>query len=166
MKAEGVKVVVSLQDKIDVDNQKINVNAVESMLLERGVRHTQIPTSDADEQELQAKLPGAVALFAKEISSSAPEGVYIHCNGGRGRAPTVVAAYYFWVGGMTLTQAVDTVQAARASKPKVDVIRGATTDILSVSGTLTSVGADGLVEDGLSSEERASIETYLQEQTR
>lgn len=150
-----MKLVVSLQDDIDLVNQKIDLKEVAAMLSERGVRHAQIATSDEDESVLRAKLPEAVALIAKEISSSTP-GVYIHCNGGRGRAPTVAAAYYFWVGGMTLNEAVATVQVARASKPKVDAIVGATEDLLSVSG-----GADRFAEEGLTQEERAAIEAHL-----
>ena len=152
--------VVSLQDETDLENQKINLKEVAAMLAEKGVQHRQIATSDADESELRGKLPKAVALFANEIASAAPEGgVYVHCNGGRGRAPTIVAAYYFWLGGMTLQEAVSTVQAARKSSPKVGVISGATVDILG-----GSVTAEHVEDEGLTVEERAAVEAYVKAQ--
>ena len=158
VKAAGVKVVVSLQDDVDLENQKIDLKEVAVMLSERDVRHLQIPTSDADESELRTKLPGAVAKFAKEVSSTSDsEGVYIHCNGGRGRAPTIVSAYYFWLGGLTMKQAVEAVQNARASKPKVDVIVGATADMLAASDASPSAE----IED-LTTEERALIKSKLE----
>lgn len=44
---------------------------------------------------------------------------YAHCNGGRGRAPTISTAYLFWLGGMSLADAAATMTAGRKSQPKV-----------------------------------------------
>jgi protein-tyrosine phosphatase len=129
-KAAGVKVVVSLQDAVDLENQQIDLAEVAAQCKALSIGHLQVATSDADEQELVGKLPGAVAAFARALEAAAPGAGYIHCNGGRGRAPTIVAAYLYWLRGEGLDQAVQMMQAARKSSPKVPVILAATSALL------------------------------------
>lgn len=150
-----MKTIISLQDDTDLQNQKLDNVDVSSLLAVQGINHIRCPTSDADKADFLGKLPGAVATLAKERSQVDPSnGVYIHCNGGRGRAPTVVAAYYFWLAGLGLKQAVERVKEARPSSPKVDVIIDATNGILQ---DLSLSGEDA----DLTAEQRTAIASYL-----
>jgi hypothetical protein len=75
----------------------------------------------------------------------------VHCNGGRGRAPTIAVAYLFWLGGLALEEAVAAMTAARKSQPKLGVIAGATADLLGVPGE----------RQELSGEEREAVAAAL-----
>ncbi|PSC69127.1 hypothetical protein C2E20_7298 [Micractinium conductrix] len=152
-KEAGVAVVFSLQDATDLSAQGIDADAVAAACEAAGVKHVRCPTGDADEVEFRSKLPGAVAAFASAIAAAGAAGgtAYAHCNGGRGRAPTISTAYLFWLGGMSLADAAATMTAGRKSQPKMGVISGATADLL---------GLDGEASE-LSGEQRAGVEVKL-----
>lgn len=90
------------------------------------------PTANAaDEEQLRQGLPAAVAAFARELAAAAGAGTaYVHCNGGRGRAPTIAVAYLYWLGGLGLEQAAATMTSGRKSSPKLPVVQAATADLL------------------------------------
>lgn len=110
----------------------------------------------ADEQELRQRLPAAVAAFAREVAAAQAAGgsAYVHCNGGRGRAPTIVVAFLFWLCGQSLSEAAATMTAGRSSQPKLGVVGAATADLL---GLEAADVADGV----LSGEQRAAIKAKL-----
>lgn len=111
--------------------------------------------SPADEAELRQRLPAAVAAFAREVQGAGDGSAYIHCNGGRGRAPTIVVAFLYWLAGQSLDEAVATMTAGRSSKPKLPVIVGATGDLLGEA-------ADGVQPKAqLTDAERATLKAKL-----
>lgn len=77
------------------------------------IRGCSSPHVAADEEELRRNLPGAVAAFAREVEAlqGGAGAAYIHCNGGRGRAPTVVTAFLYWLAGQSLEEAAATMTA-------------------------------------------------------
>lgn len=153
--AAGVAVVFSLQDETDLANQSIDTSLVASACQAIGMGHVRYPTSDADEQELVQRLPAAVASFAQQVAAAQGQGgsAYIHCNGGRGRAPTIVTAFLYWLGGQSLSEAAAIMTAGRKSQPKLPVIVQATADLLGEPA--------GEAREGLTEAERATIKARL-----
>lgn len=72
-----------------------------------------LPLPAADEEELRRNLPGAVAALSREVQAlqGGAGAAYVHCNGGRGRAPTVVVAFLYWLAGLSLEEAAATMTA-------------------------------------------------------
>ena len=117
--------------------------------------HTPSPTClptclAADEEELRQRLPAAVAAFAREVAAAEGGSAYVHCNGGRGRAPTIVVAYLYWLCGQGLEAATATMTAGRSSQPKLPIIAAATAELLGAPAG-----------DALSEAERAAIKARL-----
>jgi hypothetical protein len=126
---ETVRAIESLQESSEDLN---NFNEVQDCR-QKGIAYERVPIRDQNPPSVRTHLPVAVGILDKAIEKLDPEQrVYLHCHAGRGRSPSVAAAYLYWFkDDIDLDWALDRVKRQRTnSTPYDDAIRGATYDIL------------------------------------
>lgn len=116
----GVGTVLSLQDDADLASKGLVLADLEGAYAAARVIFHRIPVPDGDERNLAGRLGEIVALLARLRDGDA--GVYVHCNAGLNRAPTVVIAYLHMHGGLTLPAARNLVKARRHCLPYMRVL--------------------------------------------
>ena len=113
--ARAISAVVCLQDDVDLDRKGLSLVALENAYAARGIGFHRIEIPDGDLDALHARLDAAVALVAELLAAG--ERVYLHCNAGLNRAPTVAIAYLHVHHGHELDAACALVKAQRACVP-------------------------------------------------
>ncbi|CAK9258409.1 unnamed protein product [Sphagnum jensenii] len=124
----------------------------------------QIP--DEDPKSVRTLLPQAVGILDKAITEKVKEHgdtVYLHCCEGRGRSPSVAAAYLYWFTNDTLDAACNLVREKRnPSTPYRDAILGATYDILErIKGTHNFEESPSETFSDILSRQKDEIKRYL-----
>jgi len=110
-----VTAVLSLQDDADLASKNLELGELEGMYRAHGVRFERVPVPDGDTDVLAARLDGIVGLLGDLLDGD--ECVYLHCNGGLNRAPTVAIAYFHVRHGLPLPAARDFVKQRRQCVP-------------------------------------------------
>jgi len=116
----GVTTVVSLQDDADLASKNLAEPELEAAYRDRGIGFHRIPVPDGDTAILTARLDGLVALLRELIDGG--ERVYLHCNAGYNRAPTVAIAYLHVATGLPLPAARDFLKERRQCVPYMTVL--------------------------------------------
>jgi hypothetical protein len=111
----GVTAVVSLQDDADLASKGVRLGALERAYREHGVGFHRFPVPDGDDRNLAARLGEIVALLGQLAGDG--HRVYLHCNAGLNRAPTVAIAYLHVHEGLSLEAARDDVKRRRHCVP-------------------------------------------------
>ena len=111
----GVTAVVSLQDDADLASKNLRLPELERAFGTNGLRFHRVPIPDGDTEVLTARLDGLVALLGGLLDAG--ERVYLHCNAGFNREPTVAIAYLHAGRGLSLAAARDQVKARRQCVP-------------------------------------------------
>ena len=111
----GVDAVVNLQDHGDLLAKNVRLTALERAYAEHGMLFHHVPIPDGDGDFLAARLDGLVLLLGQLIDGG--KRVYVHCNGGFNRAPTVAIAYLCARDGRTVPDAQAFVNARRPCVP-------------------------------------------------
>jgi atypical dual specificity phosphatase len=111
----AVSAVVCLQDDADLDRKGLSLRALERAYAAQGIRFHRVPVPDGDAEVLRARLDDTVALLADLLARG--ECVYLHCNAGLNRAPTVAIAYLHVHHGHALEAARDMVKSCRPCVP-------------------------------------------------
>jgi protein-tyrosine phosphatase len=111
----GVTVVVSLQDDADLASKGLRLRALERAYERHGLAFHRVPVPDGDAAHLAARLDQLVALVGRLVDEG--ERVYLHCNAGFNRAPTVAIAYLHVREGLALDAARDAVKQLRHCVP-------------------------------------------------
>ena len=75
---------------------------------------------DFDPDDLRRQLPKCVEVLDELLRQG--HTVYVHCNMGINRSPSIVIAYLHWVQGWDLEKAADNVMECRSCDPYVDAI--------------------------------------------
>jgi atypical dual specificity phosphatase len=122
----GVTAVVNVQTVSDLSYWEIDWPELETHYRETEVEVRRVPVQDFNPDALRKGLPGCVEAvdgFVKDGHT-----VYVHCNVGVNRSPSVVIAYLHWVEGRALDEAVEHVMRCRSCDPYVEAIRLATED--------------------------------------
>ncbi len=83
----GVTAVVNLQDDADLASKRLDVADLERACAELGLAFERLPVADGDPDGARRPLPGVVERLHALIGAGAR--VYLHCNAGYNRAPTV-----------------------------------------------------------------------------
>jgi protein-tyrosine phosphatase len=117
----GVSAVLSLQHESDLWDKGVSLDELEREYRDRAIEFRHVPVEDASESDLDAALPRAVAVLRDLIARG--HTVFLHCNAGYNRAPTVAIAYLCAVRGMSLDDAVVAVKRCRACVPYVTTLR-------------------------------------------
>jgi atypical dual specificity phosphatase len=114
LKAAGVTAVLNLQTDFDLSKKEIDWEQLVKYYESAGIQWKRNPTIDYNNNDLKNKVP----LSLLWLSSFIKQGhiVYVHCNSGISRSPTVVAAYLH-LQGMSVQSAINYVLARRQSWP-------------------------------------------------
>ncbi len=122
----GVTAVFSLQTDADRTSRRIDQRALDTRCRALGLAQGGVAVRDFDSEDLRRQLVDCVAALERLLSAG--HNVYVHCNSGIGRSPSVVLAYLHWVEGWPWDRAVDHVRQCRACCPNQEVIRAARDD--------------------------------------
>ncbi|MCX8071231.1 MAG: dual specificity protein phosphatase family protein [Candidatus Binatia bacterium] len=116
-----INAVLSLQHDSDLVAKNLSLTALAQAFSSHGIMFHRIPVADGANQELLRALTPAVEW----ISQRAAEGcrVYLHCNAGINRAPTVAIAYLQASRKLSLEAARTWVQERRTCVPYLAVLR-------------------------------------------
>jgi protein-tyrosine phosphatase len=116
----GVTAIHNLQDDYDLRHHGLDIAALRAACAERRVKLVRTPISDGSADHMAERL--AVALADLHELIGAGERVYLHCNGGLNRAPTLAIAYMRAHGGMSLNEAAAHLKRRRACGPFMTVL--------------------------------------------
>jgi protein-tyrosine phosphatase len=122
----GVTAVLNVQTDEDFGDWGVNWYRLEAYYREAGVGIRRMPVRDFDPDDLRRKLPECVAVLDDLLQAG--HTVYVHCNMGVNRSPSIAIAYLHWVLGWGLEKATNHVMNCRSCDPYVDVIRLASGD--------------------------------------
>jgi len=111
----GVTAVVSLQDDADLASKGLRLLHLERSYRRHGLGFHRIPVPDGDAAHLTARLDEAIVLLGRLTDEG--HRVYLHCNAGFNRAPTVAIAYLHVREGLSLEAARDAVKQLRHCVP-------------------------------------------------
>jgi atypical dual specificity phosphatase len=125
-KEAGVTAVVNVQTEGDFSYWDIDWPELAAHYRQSEVEVRRVPVQDFNPDALRAGLPGCVEAVDGFVTDG--HTVYVHCNVGVNRSPSVVIAYLHWVEGRTLDDAVEHVMRCRSCDPYVEAIRLATED--------------------------------------
>lgn len=116
----GVGAVVCLQDEADMAGKMLSPNALRAAYAAQGIEFQHFPVADGDGDRLAAALEGVVAAIHSFVRAGVR--VYVHCNAGMNRAPTVAIAYLHVHQGMALPAACGLVKQRRLCLPYMSVL--------------------------------------------
>ena len=116
----GISAVLSLQDDEDLSLHRLSLSALQSAYQHHNVAFCRTPVTDFNCQHLAHVLPEAL----KELRSFVQGGkiVFLHCNAGCNRAPTLAIAYLHIHHQLGLDKARDFVKAQRPCGPYMQVL--------------------------------------------
>jgi len=112
---QGVGAVLCLQDDDDFASKRVDPQGMAEAYREQGIEFHRVPVVDGDPEHLAVRLPGIVDLLHRLLEAN--HRVYLHCNAGFNRAPTVAIAYFHVHGGLRLEDAERLVKESRSCMP-------------------------------------------------
>ena len=116
----GITAVLNVQTDNDMAARRIDWNRLEPRYLEAGVELRRVPVRDLDPDDLRRNLPKCVEVLDELLHQG--HTVYVHCNLGINRSPSIVIAYLHWILGWDLEKAADHVMKCRSCDPYLDAI--------------------------------------------
>ncbi len=116
----AVTAVHNLQDDEDLAIHGLRESELASAYGECGIKVVRTPIQDGSADALAEQLGIALAALAGLIGGG--ERVYLHCNAGLNRAPTLAIAYLRAHCGMSLDEACAHVKARRACGPFMTIL--------------------------------------------
>lgn len=117
----GVSAIVNLQDDEDLGAKGLDLQALRAASMQYGVEFRHFPVPDYDADGLGAQLGPVLSTLAE--LETAGHVIYVHCNAGLNRAPTVVVAYLHQRDGISLEEACALVKSVRACGPYMQLLR-------------------------------------------
>jgi atypical dual specificity phosphatase len=117
----GVTAVLSLQDEADLASKRLRVPALVRACVASGLTLHREPIPDGEAEILAKRLPAVVATLRSLLDGGAC--VYLHCNAGYNRAPTVAIAYLHRVHGLGIDAATAFVKARRSCVPYASALK-------------------------------------------
>ncbi|MHB8897870.1 MAG: dual specificity protein phosphatase family protein, partial [Thermoguttaceae bacterium] len=122
----GISAVANVQTDGDLDYWEIDWPQLEAHYRNVGVEVRRVPVQDFSPDALRENLPRCVEAVDDLLRNG--QTVYVHCNVGVNRSPSICIAYLHWVEGRALDDAVDHVTRCRSCDPYVEAIRLASRD--------------------------------------
>ena len=116
----AVTSVVNLQDDGDLASKGLRHADLAAAYAALGMPFHRIPVPDCDRDTLQARLDDTVQLLADLVRDG--HRVYLHCNAGLNRAPTMAVAYMHVHHGLSLAAACEFVRSRRNCVPYMRVL--------------------------------------------
>jgi len=118
----SVRAVLSLQDEADLLSKALDAAKLAAEYARHGIEFRRVPIQDGDPGALAARLDTAVGTLHELLGRCGR--VYLHCNAGYNRAPTVAIGYLHRHRGLSLDDACGFVKARRACLPYMSVFGG------------------------------------------
>ena len=118
--AFGISAVLNLQDAEDLNLKGLDIAALQSAYRTNQMTFFRTPVADYDCDSLAKALPQALELLQASLQSG--KRVFLHCNAGCNRAPTVAIAYLHVYHALSLAQARDFFKARRPCGPYMNVL--------------------------------------------
>jgi hypothetical protein len=122
----GVTAVLNVQTDDDMHYWGVPWRRLEAHYRKAGIEVRRVPVRDFDPDDLRRKLPQCVDALDQLLEVGRT--VYVHCNMGMNRSPSIVIAYLHWVLGRDLEQATAHVLKCRSCDPYIEAIRLASED--------------------------------------
>ena len=116
----GVTAIHNLQDDEDLRINALDASALHDIAAQHRMRYVRTPIQDGSADDVAARLTAALADLATLIKLG--DRVYLHCNAGLNRAPTLAIAWLRAHGGMSLNEALAHVKRRRACGPFMTVL--------------------------------------------
>jgi protein-tyrosine phosphatase len=116
----AVTAVHNLQDDEDLRHNGLDMGALQREYQTHGVKLVRTPIQDGSADAMGVRLE--LALEDLRALISAGERVYLHCNAGLNRAPTLAIGYLRAHGKMSLDEAVAYVKKRRACGPFMTIL--------------------------------------------
>jgi hypothetical protein len=117
----AISAVLNLQTETDMSWHKIDWPNIEQYYRACRIEVWRVPIEDFNPKDLQNNLAQATETLNTMIRTG--HRVYVHCNAGINRSPTVVIAYLYRYRGYNLNTAAKLVQGCRTCEPYLDVIQ-------------------------------------------
>ncbi len=115
-----VTAVHSLQDDLDLRLNGLDEAALAEAYAAAGIRFARTPIADAGADSMAQRLDPALACLRRLVAEG--ERVYLHCNAGLNRAPTLAIGFLHVQGGLPLREAMEHVKSRRACGPYMTVL--------------------------------------------
>jgi protein-tyrosine phosphatase len=122
----GITAILSLQTDENLDRCDVDWMRMDHRRAELGIKVRRIPVEAFDGQDGLRMLYRCVAVLDGLLRGG--HAVYVHCNLGTVRSPSVVTAYLVWRQGWRLTDAVEYVRRCHPCSPDIAAIRLAEDD--------------------------------------
>jgi protein-tyrosine phosphatase len=118
----GVSAVFSLQDDEDLWAKGLDLRLLESAYAAHGVHFRRVAIPDYEPSRMIVSLDGLL----RDLEQAFADGhrVYLHCNAGMNRAPTVAIAFFHVYRGYSLDAARDLVKSRRPCAPYMQLLHG------------------------------------------
>jgi protein-tyrosine phosphatase len=116
----GITAILNLQTDQDLDYWDLDWPRLESHCRESGIVVRRVPIRDFDAEDLRRNLPGCVEILDGLLQAG--HTVYIHCNIGSGRSPSVAIAYLFLKQHRSLDESMEQVTKWRSCSPNIEMI--------------------------------------------
>jgi len=110
----------NLQDDEDLRINGINVIQLRDVCRQHRIKLVRTPIRDGSSDDMASRL--GVALQSLQDLLGTREHVYLHCNAGLNRAPTIAIAWLHANAGMSLNEAMAHVKKRRACGPFMTVL--------------------------------------------
>lgn len=111
----GIGTVLNLQDDADLASKNLVLADLVRAYANAGLAFHHVPVADGDAEQLAARLAEILAVLDAALTSGSR--VYVHCNGGFNRAPTVAIAFLRAHRGLSHEDAWALVKQRRACAP-------------------------------------------------
>lgn len=115
-----VTAIHNLQDDEDLRINALDIAALRETCDRHGITLVRTPIQDGSADDMAQRLAAALDDLAALIHSR--QRVYLHCNAGLNRAPTLAIAYLRAHAGMSLDEAMAHVKKRRACGPFMTVL--------------------------------------------
>jgi protein-tyrosine phosphatase len=115
-----VTAIHNLQDDQDLRVNGLDITRLREVCDHYGIKLVRTPIQDGSSDDMTSRL--AEALHDLETLLRSRERVYLHCNGGLNRAPTLAIAYLRANAHMSLNEAMAYVKKRRACGPFMTVL--------------------------------------------
>ena len=116
----GVTAIHNLQDDEDLRINALDIAVVREISARHGIKHVRTPIQDGSADDMADRLRAALNDLAVLVGAN--ERVYLHCNAGLNRAPTLAIAYLRAHGGMSLDEALAHVKRRRSCGPFMTIL--------------------------------------------
>jgi protein-tyrosine phosphatase len=119
-KVYGVTAILNLQDDEDLRINALDIAELRDLCSRLGMKLVRSPIHDGSADDMGERLVTALGDLGALVDAG--ERVYVHCNAGFNRAPTLAIAYLRARGGMSLNEAMAHVKQRRPCGPFMTVL--------------------------------------------